>query len=103
MGAAAAVAVMRMKEREVRDDFIRANATTPATAKSFAEIGIEESLAVGRLRRRAVIREASPGLFYFDDDVWQAVRAMRRRIGLLLLVAVILAALVFFYTSMAAK
>jgi hypothetical protein len=102
MGAAA-VAVMRMKEREVRDDFIRASATTPATAKSLADIGIDESLAVARLRRRAVIREASPGLFYFDEDVWKAVRSMRRRMGLLLLFAVLLAGLVFFYTSMAAK
>ena len=102
MGAAA-VAVMRMKEREVRDDFIRADATTPATAKSLADIGIDESLAVSRLQRRAVIREASPGLFYFDEDVWQAVRSMRRRMALFLLFAVLLAALAFFYTSMAAK
>jgi hypothetical protein len=94
---------MRMKEREVRDDFIRAEATTPATAKSLAEIGIDESHAVKRLKRRAVIREASPGVFYFDEDVWKAVRAMRRRMALLLLFAVVLSLLVVLYTSMGAK
>ena len=103
MGAAAAAAVMRMKEREVRDDFIRADATTPATAKSLAEIGLEESHAVKRLKKRAVIREASPGVFYFDEDVWQAVRSMRRRMALLLLFALVLSFLVIFYTSMGAK
>jgi len=94
---------MRMKEREVRDDFIRADATTPATAKSLAEIGIEESHAVSRLKRRAVIREASPGVFYFDEDVWKAVRSVRRRMGLLLLFAIFLSLLVVLYTSMGAK
>jgi hypothetical protein len=94
---------MRMKEREVRDDFIRADATTPATAKSLADIGIDESLAVKRLERRAVIREASPGLFYFDEDVWKAVRSMRRRMAFLLLFALALAGIVLYYTSMSAK
>ena len=94
---------MRMKEREVRDDFIRAQATSPATAKTLAEIGIDESHAVKRLARRAVIREASPGVFYFDEDVWKAVRSMRRRMAFLLGVALLLAALVLYYTSMRAK
>jgi hypothetical protein len=94
---------MRMKEREVRDDFIRAQATTPATAKSLSEIGIEESHAVKRLKRRAVIREASPGVFYFDEDVWKAVRSMRRRMAFLLMFALLISALVLYYTSMRAK
>jgi len=94
---------MRMKEREVRDDFIRADATTPATAKSLADIGIDESLAVKRLERRAIIREASPGLFYFDEDVWQAVRSMRRRMAIVLLVAIVMGVLVFAYTAAQAR
>jgi hypothetical protein len=104
MGAAAAAAVMRMKEREVRDDFIRAEATTPANAKSFEEIGIDESsFGLKRLQRRAIVREASPGLFYFDEDVWKAVRAMRRRMALMLLFVIVLVALVVAYTSTAAR
>jgi predicted acetyltransferase len=94
---------MRMKEREVRDDFIRADATSPATAKSLADIGIDESLAVKRLERRAIVREASPGLFYFDEGVWQAVRSMRRRMAFVLLLAIVLALLVFAYTAAQAR
>jgi hypothetical protein len=56
----------------------------PAAAMSLESIGLEETHAVRRLKKRAVIREAAPGLFYFDDDVWQAVRSMRRRMALLL-------------------
>jgi hypothetical protein len=64
---------------------------------SLEAIGIGESAAVKRLARRAIIREAGPGLFYFDEDVWQAVRGMRRRMALLLLVSVIIVMLVFLY------
>jgi hypothetical protein len=103
LGAAAAVAVMRMKEREVRDDFIRAEATTPQGAKSLAEIGIDESRTVHRLQRRAVIREAAPGLLYFDEDVWQAVRSMRRRMALLLTSTIILIGLLVFYGAVTLK
>jgi hypothetical protein len=86
-----------MKEREVRDAFRDARALNPATAMSLEAIGIGESAALRRLKRRAVIREAAPGLFYFDDDVWQAVRGMRRRMALLLLVSMIIVFLVFLY------
>ena len=97
MGATAAVAVMRMKEREVRDSFRDARALNPASAMSLEAIGIGESNAVKRLKRRSIIREAAPGLFYFDEDVWQAVRGMRRRMGLLLLASVIIVMLLYWY------
>ena len=80
MGASAAIAVMRLKEREVRES-----------------VGIGETLAVRRLKRRAVIREAAPGLFYFDEDVWQALRSMRRRMALLLAGTLTLVLLLILY------
>ena len=97
MGAAAAVAVMKMKEREVRDAFRDARALNPASAMSLESIGIGESMAVRRLKRRAVIREAGPGLFYFDEDVYRAVRGTRRRMAFLLLVSVLIVFLLFLY------
>jgi len=84
VGASAAIAVMRLKEREVRDAFHSAGAVNPAAAMSLESVGIDETLAVRRLKRRAVIREAAPGLFYFDEDVWEALRSMRRRMALML-------------------
>jgi hypothetical protein len=88
---------MRRKERDVRDDFIAAGAVLPANAMSLAEIGIDESMAVRRLKKRSVIREAAPGLFYFDEDVWQSLRAMRRRMAFLMLGTLILVGAMFFY------
>lgn len=102
MGAAV-VAIIRMKEREVRDDFIRADATTPANARSLADIGIDESMAVKRLERRAVIREAAPGMFYFDEDVWQALRSMRRRMAFMLLGTLVLVGLLVVYGTVTLK
>jgi len=94
---AAAIAVMRLREREVRDACHSAGAINPAAAMSLESIGIEENLAVRRLKRRAVIREAAPGLFYFDEDVWQAVRSMRRRMALLLAGTLTLVLLLILY------
>lgn len=85
MGAAAIVAVMRRREREVVDDFRAAGATSRETAQSYTAIGLGESLGLRRLRERAVIREAAPGTYYLDEEVWTAVRRTRRRIATVLL------------------
>lgn len=80
MTGPAIAAVIRRKEREVVDDFRRAGATSPSTAKSLADVGLEDSWPVRRLQRRAVIREPEPGVMYLDEEVWQAVRRTRRRV-----------------------
>ena len=84
MGAPAIAAVIRRKEREVVDDFRRAGATTPATAKSLADVGLTDSWPVRRLQKRAVIREPEPGIMYLDEEVWSAVRRTRQRVALVL-------------------
>jgi hypothetical protein len=82
MGAPAIAAVIRKKEREVVDDFRRAGATSPTTAKSLADVGLEDSWPVRRLQKRAVIREPQPGIMYLDEEVWSAVRRTRQRTAL---------------------
>ena len=64
---------------------------------SLSAVGIEETMAVRRLKKHAVIREASPGCFYFDEDVWQALSAMRRRMIFLLLGTLALVGLMVLY------
>ena len=91
---------MRRKERDVRDAFHSAGAINPAAAMSLESVQIDESLAVRRLKRRAVIREAGPGLFYFDEDVWQALRSQRRRIALFLAGTLVLILLLVLYGTM---
>ena len=94
---------MRLKEREVREVFFSKGATSPATAASFADLGLDESMAVARLKRRAVVRESAPGLYYFDDGVWQAIRNTRRRMAVVLLLALAIVGLLFAYGSVGIK
>jgi len=80
MGAAVVAAAMRMREQEVIDDFRAAGATSPDRAQSYSAAGHGHYIAVRRLRNRAVIREAAPGVYYLDEEVWAAVRRTRRRL-----------------------
>jgi hypothetical protein len=85
MGAPAIAAILRRREQEVVEDFRAAGAVSPATAQSYSALGMGQSLAVKRLHNRAVIREASPGLYYLDEEVWAAVRRTRRRLATVVL------------------
>ena len=89
MGGAAVIAILRLKERQVVDDFRAAGAVSPSTAQSYAAIGLGDTLAIKRLHNRAVIREASPGLYYLDEEVLAAVRRTRRRLATVLLTVVV--------------
>ena len=80
MGAAVAAILIR-REKEVVDDFRAAGATSRESAQSYTAIGLGESLGLRRLRERAVIREAAPGTYYLDEEVWTAVRRTRRRVA----------------------
>jgi hypothetical protein len=93
MGAAVIAAAMRRREQEVIDDFRAAGATSPERAQSYTAIGLGNSLAIRRLKNRAVIREAGPGVYYLDEEVWAAVRRTRMRlvITLMAILAVLLA------------
>ncbi|HEV7389550.1 MAG TPA: hypothetical protein VGN73_13140 [Gemmatimonadaceae bacterium] len=75
-----AAAAMRRREQEVIDDFRAAGATSPERAQAYEAIGLGETLAVRRLRNRAVIREGAPGVYYLDEEVWSAVRRTRHRL-----------------------
>ena len=91
MGAAVIAAAVRMREEEVLEDFRAAGATSPDSAQPYEAIGRGHALALRRLRNRAVIREAAPGTYYLDEEVWAAVRRTRYRV--LLVVVAILAIL----------
>ena len=97
LGAAAAVAIIRLREDEVRQDFHRAAALQPLDAKSLADVGLEENHIVRRMMKSAVIHESEPGLFYFDEEMWQSVRARRRRMIFILLGVVALMGIVALY------
>ena len=81
----------------MRNAFNAAGATNPADPRPLSEMGLEENMTVRRLCRRAVIREPAPGLYYFDEEVWQSLRAMRIRMVLLMATAVLLVGLLGVY------
>ena len=89
MGGAAIIAIMRRREREVVDDFRAAGALSTSTAQSYTAIGLGHSRALKRLHDRAVIREAAPGLYYLDEEVWAAVRRIRWRLATVMLILVL--------------
>lgn len=91
MGAPAVAAVILRREREVVDLFRDVGATSPGAARSLNEIGVEQAWPLARLRRRAIIREAAPGRYYLDEEVWTAMRGIRRRMAavILALIAVV--------------
>lgn len=90
MGAAA---IILIKERQIVEAFERVRATSTESARSLDMVGVDsEGLGMRRLRERAVIREATPGHYYLDVEVWQAVRRQRHRIVLVILVLIIAAA-----------
>ena len=93
MGAPAVAAILRKREQEVIDDFRAAGATSPDRAQSYQAIGLGDSLAIKRLRNRAVIREVAPGTYYLDEEVWSAVVRTRRRLVVTLLSVIALMAL----------
>ena len=97
--ASAAVAVMRKKERDLREVFFAAGAIQPIDARTPAELSVEENMTWRRLCKRSIIRETAPGLFYWDDDVWQALRSMRLRMALLMLGTVLLVGLMIAWGS----
>lgn len=83
------VSILR-HERKVVRVFQAAGALSPPTARSLDELQPHHQLALRRLRRRAVIREAAPDRFYLDLEVWEAVSRTRRQVSLAVLALIVL-------------
>lgn len=98
MGATVA-AVIAAKERAIVEAFRDAGATALVTAVPLEQLGVEENVGFRRLRRHEVIREAVPGRYYLDEDVWTAVRRTRLRLVMVLLGIVLGIALCTFLTT----
>lgn len=92
MGATVA-AVIAAKERAIVEAFRDAGATALVTAVPLEQLGVDENVGFRRLRRHEVIREAVPGRYYLDEDVWTAVRRTRLRIVTVLIAIVVLIAI----------
>lgn len=92
MGATVA-AVIAAKERAIVEAFRDAGATALVTAVPLEQLGVDENIGFRRLRSHEVIREAVPGRYYLDEEVWAAVRRTRLRLVGVLVAIVLLIAL----------
>lgn len=83
------VSILR-KERRVVEHFRQVGAVSPSRAVSLEELHERHGLGLRRLRTRAVIREAQPGRFYLDEEVWHALGRTRRRVSIAVLALIVL-------------
>lgn len=83
------VSILR-KERHVVEHFRQAGATSPSRAVALETVHERHGLGLRRLRDRAVIREAQPGHFYLDEEVWHALGRTRRRVSVAVLALIVL-------------
>jgi hypothetical protein len=99
MGAPAIAVIIRKKENELVQHFRDYGALSPDTAKPLSELNVDpDDFALGRLHRRAVLREVHEGEYYLDEEVWRAVRNTRRRLAAVL-VALVIIGLIFLYLN----
>lgn len=89
------VIMMMLRERRTVAAFESAGALSPGNARTPDHLALRpSSIGWRRLRSHAVVRETTPasGLFYLDEEVWQAVRRTRRYVlaALLLIIGVML-------------
>jgi hypothetical protein len=87
--AAAVAAVIQRQEREIVDTFRGVGAISPNRARDPEELGLRHHLAFERLVRRAVLRDAGDGKYYLDEPSWNALRSLRRRIAIVMLLVVV--------------
>ncbi|MES2305175.1 MAG: hypothetical protein V4558_06695 [Gemmatimonadota bacterium] len=103
MGAAAAAVIVR-KEKELVAHLREVGATSAETARSLSSMQVnQESFAFRRLQQRAVVRQASSGGWYLDELSWEAVRAMRRRMAMLLITVVVVGGLMAYFATAASR
>ncbi|HEX3928144.1 MAG TPA: hypothetical protein VHW65_09095 [Gemmatimonadales bacterium] len=74
------------------DQFRSAGATTAERARSLDALNVHDGFVLGRLQRRAVIREGANNGYYLDELSWAAIRHLRRRLlSVVLVLAIVLA------------
>ena len=99
----AAVGAVLIKERHIVEALERIGATNAANARTLAELegaGVDaHGMAWRALRDRVIVREAEPGRYYVDSEVWQSTRRRRRRVAVVLVTLVVIGSITLFVTT----
>jgi hypothetical protein len=86
----AAVAIIIRKEREIVNTYRAAGATSPSAARDPGELSVPRRVPFRRLVTRAVLRDAGNGRYYLDEASWNALRSIRHRMAIVMLLIVVL-------------
>ncbi len=103
MGASAAAVIIIRKEKDLVRHFRDAGATSAASAKAAAALGVHERFAWAMLLRRGIIQESAPGTFYLDEAEWEESRQRKRKLAVVMFVAVFAAAFAAAYATINAS
>lgn len=95
MGAAAVVLV-RQRQRELVDRFLAASAVTPETARTLDDLMVQRGLMFNRMAAQGVLVANPDGRWYFSQDAWVRFEDRRwKRLNRVALIIVVLAAITF--------
>lgn len=81
MGASVGAAIIIRKERKLVDHFRGIGAVSPDTARTLAQLGVDQHIAWRRLVDLAVLRSTPSGTWYLDEPSWLAITRVRRRLA----------------------
>ena len=96
MAASAAAAAVIAREKRIVRAFREAGATSAGKAVAPQDIGVHGRVAFKKLVGHAVLRESGNGRYYLDEQKWEYLRSLRRRLVLIVLLLIAVAALASF-------
>jgi|GEM_PF-1478507 len=86
--------VIAWKIRRMVSRFREVGATSPATSRSLANLGLDPSHILRRLERRGIVRELPDERYYLDESAYERWTQRRRLILAVILSIMALVALV---------
>jgi hypothetical protein len=84
-----APAAVRWNENKIIAAFRSAGAVASTAAKTPASVGVLGGPLFHKLRRLHVLREVATGVYYLDEERWEAVRKQRRIVLVATLIVVV--------------
>ena len=93
----AIIAVLVAAEKRLVARLRKANATVSGRAIALDDLPRPQRLRLQRLERSGAVQETPDGRWYLVEPIYEGVRAWRRRMALVTIVAAILAGLAVFF------
>ena len=99
LGPAFVLLVLALRVRQAVSRFRVAGATTPENARSLADLGVRNGVAVKLLRRRDILVDAGSERYYLDEAGYERSRKRRRIILAVMLAVAAIATIVLTLTN----